>query len=282
MPETSTIQTSTTTGARDHARAQAASEAAKVLTKPTIPVQAATGLPDTIASETLLSDEVLGAGGYTSRVLEPGSRLRLENLEGDGCIALLAYNADHPAERLNVADTVKVQWQAYLGEGALLLSDMGRVLLSIAQDTCGRHDTFCGASSAKRNAAKYGEGDNHGPHPSARDRFSLALTKHGMGKRDIPANVNLFKGVRVEPDGALTFVAESSKPGDVVELRAEMRVLVVLVNTPHVLDPRDVYVATPVRVTSYRGARTADDDAIRTSTPERLRAFQNVDDYHLS
>ena len=42
-----------------------------------------------------------------------------------------------PIERLNVADTVKVQWQAYLGAGSLLLSDMGRVLLSIVADTSG-------------------------------------------------------------------------------------------------------------------------------------------------
>ena len=34
------------------------------------------------------------------------------------------------AERLNVADTVKVQWQAYLGPGAVLLSDMGRALMT--------------------------------------------------------------------------------------------------------------------------------------------------------
>jgi uncharacterized protein YcgI (DUF1989 family) len=32
---------------------------------------------------------------------------------------VLVYNAEHPTERLNVADTVKVQWQAYLGLGSL-------------------------------------------------------------------------------------------------------------------------------------------------------------------
>jgi uncharacterized protein YcgI (DUF1989 family) len=35
-----------------------------------------------------------------------------------------------------VADTIKVQWNGYLGKGKLLLSDMGRVLMSILQDTC--------------------------------------------------------------------------------------------------------------------------------------------------
>ena len=50
---------------------------------------------------------------------------RITDVEGDACVQLLVYNADNPAERLNVIDTVKVQWQAYLDEGALLLSDDG-------------------------------------------------------------------------------------------------------------------------------------------------------------
>ena len=54
-----------------------------------------------------------------------------------------------------MADTVKIQWNAYLDKGKLLLSDMGRVLMSFVEDTCGQHDTFCGASNEKSNARKY-------------------------------------------------------------------------------------------------------------------------------
>ena len=67
--------------------------------------------------------------------LSRGSRLRLIDLKGDACASLLIFNAEMPTERLNVADTVKVQWNAYLGAGKLLLSDMGRVLMSIVS-TC--------------------------------------------------------------------------------------------------------------------------------------------------
>jgi uncharacterized protein YcgI (DUF1989 family) len=59
-----------------------------------------------------------------------------------------------------------------------------------------------------------------------------------------------------------------------------MRVLFVLANTPHVLDPRSTYTVSPVRVLAYRGPITPENDPIRTSTPERLRAFQNVEDYY--
>lgn len=48
-------------------------------------------------------------------------RLRLIDKAGDACASLNIFNAEMPTERLNVADTVKVQWNAYLGaDGALV------------------------------------------------------------------------------------------------------------------------------------------------------------------
>jgi uncharacterized protein YcgI (DUF1989 family) len=61
-----------------------------------------------------------------------------------------------------------------------------------------------------------------------------------------------------------------------------MNVLFVAANTPHVLDPRPDYLATPARLLAYRGPATAESDPIRNATPESLRAFQNTEDYFLS
>lgn len=270
--------TATAYQARAHARAQAG---AQVATKPTIPAREARGLPSGVRADEVVWDETIGAGGYASRVLARGTRLRLTDLEGDACVNLLLYNADAPAERLNVADTVKVQWNAYIGPGSLLLSDMGRVLVSIVDDICGHHDAICGCSNARWNERRYGSGANHGAYPNARDRFLVALSKHGLSRRDVPPCVNLFKGVRVGSDGTTRLLVRPSPvPGQCVELRAEMNVLVVMANTPHVLDERADYVVTPVRATAWRGGVTPEDDPIRTASPEALRAFQNVEDYY--
>jgi urea carboxylase-associated protein 2 len=271
-----TQDTSTPLAAREHARSMAGTV---VTAMPTIPANTALDLPAGVSSTDVVWDETIGPGGYASRVLARGSRLRLVNLEGDGCVNLLVYNGANPVERLNVADTVKVQWNAYLGAGRLLLSDMGRVLMSIVEDSCGNHDAFGGCSNRRSNLTRYGEGDNHSRCPSGRDRFLLALAKHGLGRRDVTPNVNLFKTVRIEADGTMRFVEHSSEPGDFVELRAEMDVLVVLANTPHPLDDRRGYTATPVRVLAWRGSLTGEADALRMATPEALRAFQNTEDY---
>jgi uncharacterized protein YcgI (DUF1989 family) len=161
----------------------------------------------------------------------------------------------------------------------MLLSDMGRVLLTVLDDSAGTHDTFCGASNAASNAARYGSGDNWGPHPNARDRFLLAAAKFGLGRRDIHPCVSWFKGVRVEPDGTTRLEHGPYPPGRALTLRAEMPVIVILANCPHPRDPRPTYHVTPLRVSAWRGPVTPDDDPLRNASPEAQRAFLNVDEY---
>jgi urea carboxylase-associated protein 2 len=263
--------------ARDHARGMAGTT---VEAMPILPPRA-DDLPEGVSADDLVWEETIAAGGYATRRLSRGARLRLIDLKGDACASLLIFNAELPSERLNVADTVKVQWNAYLGQGKLLLSDMGRVLMSFLADDAGTHDTFCGVSNAATNAAKYGEGTNSGPCPNGRDRFLLGVAKHGLARRDVHPCVTLFKGARIEADGAITPQVGPFAPGRSVVLRAEMDVIVVIANCPHVLDPRDAWTVTPLRATAWRGAPTPADDPIRIATPEGLRAFQNVDDYLL-
>jgi uncharacterized protein len=271
--------TATLDGARSQARASARAHARSQADQATV-----TPLPDGVPPDALVWHDTIGSGDYTAAVLPRGTMLRISDDEGDACVQLLVYNASRPAERLNVADTVKVQWQAYLGAGAVLLSDMGRVLMTIVDDTSARHDCLCGCSNRSTNDARYGNGGAWGPAPNARDLFALAAAKHGLGRIDIGPNVNLFKGVVVHDDGSLAFDGDPA-PGRHVDLRAEMDVLVLLVNTPHPLDSRAAYTTTPVRGIAWRpdpgagagpGPRA---DPGAATTPERARAFENTAAY---
>ena len=263
--------------AQAHARAMAGT---RVEAMPTVPASEARELPPGVTPEVMIWDETIAAGGYAARQLGRGARLRLTDLYGDACASMLVFNAERPAERLNVADTLKVQWNAYLGAGKLILSDMGRVLFSILEDEAATHDAFCGASNAAANARRYGTGDNWGPHPNARDRFMLALAKFGLARKDIHPCINWFKGVRIADDGSAHLDAGPFPPGRSLTLRAEMDVIVVLANCPHVLDTRPDYTVTPLKAVAWRAPVTPPDDPIRNATPEGLRAFLNVEDHY--
>lgn len=278
--------TATTHAARDHARAQEAA-AAEDFYRPVPPTsalfdEAAAALPDGVPDTDVLWNETVDGGNYAVRVLPRGARLRLCDIAGDTAVQMLIFNHHQRAERLNVADTVKVQWQAYLGEGSLLLSDMGRTLMSILSDTTAGHDMFNTMSNRKWNDDRYGDGAAHGETPCARDLHAVALAKAGLERRDIGPPVNFFKKVRVAPDGSFTWFGDESPAGGELLLRADMDVLVCLTVTPHVLDPRPDYTATPLQITAWKGDPAGVEDPVRLATPEGRRAFENVDDWFLT
>ncbi|SNT16748.1 hypothetical protein SAMN06295912_1516 [Sphingomonas laterariae] len=266
-----TSSTANPQAARDHARAMAGT---RVEAMPIIPAKA------TDAPGEVVWEEVIAAGGYTARRIARGTHVRLVDLHGDACASMLLFNAECPVERLNVADTLKVQWNGYLGAGKLILSDMGRVMMSIVVDEAGTHDAFCGASSEASNARAYGDGKNYGGHPNARDRFMLAVAKYGLGRKDVHPCINWFKGVRIGADGATEPQIGPFAPGRTLTLRAEMDLILVLANCPHVLDPRPAFTVTPLRATAWAGEAAAMADPVRIATPEGERAFLNTEDYY--
>jgi len=85
------------------------------------------------------------------------------------------WNAYDQSERLNHADTIKVQWGANLQKGRVILSDMGGVLFSIVEETSGKHDTVVGGSSPESNRTHYGAEAVLFIHASHRPREAGAL-----------------------------------------------------------------------------------------------------------
>jgi uncharacterized protein len=261
--------------ARDDARAQAGLTSEWM---PYVPASSSPYRPEGVDPAALTWAETVAPGGYTHKVLARGTRLRLDDPTGDACAHLVVHNALEPAERLNVADTQKIPWQAYLGVGHPLLSGDGRVLATLVGDTSGHHDAFCGTSTEAWNEATYGDARPEGPSPAGRTLFVKAAAKHGLTRRDLPPSVSFFQGVRVAADGGLTWLG-SAGPGTSVELVAELPLLVLLANVAHPRDPRPEYTVGPLRVHAWRGSPTGPGDEYFDATPERRRAYLNTIDY---
>ncbi|PTR27752.1 hypothetical protein C8K36_104376 [Rhodococcus sp. OK519] len=264
--------TGTTSGARTHARAQAGTHTAAM---PVVPASDWPTPPDGVAAHDLTWAETVPGGRYTSKVLARGTRLRLRDLDGNACAHVLLYRADAPWERLNVADTVKVPWQAYVGAGHPLLSDAGRVLATVVADTSGHHDALCGTTSAAANVEKYGAGALHSPSPAGRELFTVAAAKHDLRPRDLPPSLSFFHGVRVAPDGALDSTGTAGA-GAHVDLLVHVPVIVLVANTAHPLDPAPEFSTTPLEILAWAapdGLATLPND-----DPEYHRAVLNTED----
>lgn len=227
-----------------------------------------------IAADRIIHREVIPGGWHWTTRVKTGETLRVALDEGLSTVSLVAWSASDPSERLNLPDTVKVQWTTALAMGRVIFSDMGKVMFSITGDSCGAHDCLMGGSTAASNARKYA-GANGASLRNTRDNFVLAATKAGLDKRDIPAALALFAPVRVDAEGRFSWVADMVSAGDYVELRAEMDMTVAFSNCPHPLDPSPVYAPNPVTITRIAASLPAADDLCRTATAEAVRGFEN-------
>lgn len=202
-------------------------------------------------ADTALYDRIVPAGMPWSHLLRKGQVLRIVDLEGCQAVDTLFYNPADPAERYSAQDTIRAQGSPYIENGTRLLSNEGNVMLTVIADTVGGHDTSAGACSAEANTVRFG------PHTkymhSCRDNFVMEMSKHGLTKRDLVSNINFFMNVPVEADGTLAIVDGVSKPGDYVELRAEMDVLCVISNCPQVNNPCNDFNPTPIRTLIWNG-----------------------------
>jgi urea carboxylase-associated protein 1 len=192
----------------------------------------------------MIEDQIIPPGGHWARVVKRNQILRIVDLEGQQAVDFLCYNAAQPEERYNAADTIKIAGNIFITNGTKLYSGLGTPLFTIIEDTCGRHDTIAGCCSAESNMVRYGKQGT----PNCRDNFLAALAPFGLGRRDIVANVNFFMSVPVNADGSMAIAEGRSKPGDYVDLRAEMDALVVLSNCPQIYNPASGGNPTPIRV----------------------------------
>jgi urea carboxylase-associated protein 2 len=225
-----------------------------------------------IAPDKVIGREQVPAGWYATVRLRRGEALRIIDDSGRSSVSLIGWREEDTSERINCADTVKVQWSAAISKGRVVLSDMGRVLLSLIEDTSGAHDLLVGGSTPASTLAAYGATSRN-----THENFLSAAAKIGLGLRDIPPCVTFFAPVSLDGKGRFLWNSGRKRLGDFVDLRAEMNLVLVLSNCAHPLDPARPAGSGSITLIRHRAPPPAQDDPRRTTSAEIVRAFEFTD-----
>jgi len=195
-------------------------------------------------------DFTLPAGEPWLHEIKKGQVFRILDLEATRRWTRCSTTPAGRANANSAQDTLAVQGSIYLTSGSQLMSNEGKVMLTIVADTCGRHDTLGGACAAEEQQRALTRSTRaHAQLPRQfPDRVGALGRPYGLTKRDIAANINFFMNVPVTPAGGLSFADGVSAPGKYVELRAEMDVLALISNCPQLNNPCNAYNPTPVRL----------------------------------
>ena len=119
-------------------------------------------------------------------------------------------------------------------------------LIEIVQDTCGRHDTFGLACTAR-----YYEDLGYPGHVNCSDNINGELQERGIGPRAGWPAINFFFNTMLDDANALAMDAPWSRPGDYVLLKALTDLVCVSTACPCDVDPANGWHPTDIQVRVY-------------------------------
>ncbi len=134
--------------------------------------------------------------------------------------------------------------------GSGLYSQNGDRLAIISGDaTDGTHAMVGGFCNEGNNRAKYGIPGT----VNCRDNFVAAMAQYGFSARDIDwgSCISFFMEFEYNIDGTLEIHEPRTKPGDYVDLMAEMDVIIAISNCPQERNPCNAYNPTPIQAVVF-------------------------------
>jgi uncharacterized protein YcgI (DUF1989 family) len=185
-------------------------------------------------------DQVMPPKEGLALEVRQGQHLRLTQIDGQQVVDLVVWNLDNPREKLSTAYT-RIRYfgepgQGYfprdrISEGDWLMSTICRPLMTFVRDeqdekgVHGLHHRMCNRFYYK----VFGGTDQDGCF----EILARVVEPYGLLPEDIPDSMDVFMNYPHDCEaGHFTIKAPITKPGDFVEFRAEMDVLVGLSNCP--------------------------------------------------
>lgn len=160
----------------------------------------------------------------TSFLIKKGQRLRIIDPQGKQVSDVAAYNASDIRETLSNGRTFDYAGKIYLTTGDKLYSNRSNPLLSIVQDTVGRHDFLMTPCSKDTFRLRYPDQE---PHHGCFGNLAFALQRHGISEDNIPSPFNCFMNVPIDGEtGKLTIKAPLTQAGDYIEFVAEIDLII--------------------------------------------------------
>jgi uncharacterized protein len=155
--------------------------------------------------------------------LRQGQLLKIIDPQGEQVSDLTAFAENDTSEWLSSGRTIDYANTIYLTVGHTLYSNRSRPMFTIIEDTVGRHDFLLTPCSPETFKILY---DHHDYHPSCFENLATNLASFDIKPNMIPTTFNIFMNVIILPSGELQIDPPPSRPGDFIQLRAEIDLIV--------------------------------------------------------
>ena len=206
--------------------------------------------PDPLC-DTIIDSNILPGAAYVYEV-KAGQYIQILDVQGRECSDFQAFSRhalDKGLEReIDPTTTRSLVGSLYPAPGiySKYFSVDHEPLVQIVQDTCGRHDTFGLACTAR-----YYDDIGYPGHLNCSDNMNTQLGNYNVKPRGGWPAINFFFNTLVDDTNALGFDAPWSRPGDYVMLKALTDLVCVSTACPCDVDPANGWNPTDIQVRVY-------------------------------
>ncbi|MDA1070313.1 MAG: urea carboxylase-associated family protein [Proteobacteria bacterium] len=204
----------------------------------------------------LIEDIVVPAREARAVVVRKGQFLRIVDMEGEQVADIVFYNAERLTETYSMAHSVYLNMLQGTGDIRMVKTLWSsppheQVMMTVTDDPVACHCLALGTCCSSRvYDVLYGEPG----HASCATSLARALAPHGV-PANLPDVFNAF--MPFDPErwyaGDPKFRSPPTQPGDYLELRAEIDVLVGVSACPSDRTPTNGFKPTPLRVQVFSG-----------------------------
>ncbi len=191
-------------------------------------------------------------GHAKAYVVRAGEHIQVLDIQGRQCSdfqALPLRALERGVEReISTTATRSLTGSLYPVPGLLgkFFSEDLEPLVEVVQDTCGRHDTFGLACTAR-----YYEDKGYPGHVSCTENINASLAPHGVGARGGWPAINFFFNTSLDDRHAIGLDDPWTRPGDYVLMRALTDLVCVSTSCPSDIDATNGWNPTDIQVRVY-------------------------------
>jgi len=186
-------------------------------------------------------------GFMTGRVVKKGQVMRVIDLEGQQCFDCIMWDA-HDLD--NVSNCMHTQllnkkWDKWRPGDAIYSKNCDKLAIIAEDTTDGTHaviGAFCNEAYWRVRIGIPG-------CPNCRDNLVASMAAYHFSSRDIDwgSCISFFMPVIYNADGSISRGEVKNKPGDSIDLMAEIDIIVAISNCPSERSPVNAYFPTPLQ-----------------------------------
>jgi uncharacterized protein len=156
--------------------------------------------------------------------MKKGQRLTVVDIKGEQVSDFICFNANDTREYLSSGRSLDYAETIFLTKGHPLYSNRSNIMLTILEDTVGKHDFLLTPCSSDTFRIIYG---HKNPHRGCLGNLTESLRDYGITSDQIPICFNIFMNVAVDgQSGTLSVLPPKSKAGDYIVMEAQMDLIV--------------------------------------------------------